>query len=73
MLSATPLLAVGAAHIGRHRKADNTTVGDCTLVLAGPLEAYTLPLLQAYLARPSRTAARSAVRGHGGVGRREVM
>jgi len=52
MLSATPLLAVGAAHIGRHRKADNTTVGDCTHWCSpGPLEAYTLPMLQAYLAR----------------------
>ena len=51
-LSATPLLAVGAAHIGRHRKADNTTVGDCTHWCSpGPLEAYTLPMLQAYLER----------------------
>ena len=34
------------------RKADNTTVGDCTHWCSpGPLEAYTLPLLQAYLAR----------------------
>ena len=35
-----------------NRKADNTTVGDCTHWCSpGPLEAYTLPMLQAYLAR----------------------
>ena len=35
-----------------YRKADNTTVGDCTHWCSpGPLEAYTLPMLQAYLAR----------------------
>ena len=52
-----------AAHIGRHRKADNTTVGDCTHWCSpGPLEAYTLPTLQAYLARlkPSSSKERGA-------------
>ena len=45
------------------RKADNTTVGDCTHWCSpGPLEAYTLPILQAYLARlkPSSSKERGA-------------
>ena len=44
-------------------KADNTTVGDCTHWCSpGPLEAYTLPMLQAYLARlkPSSSKERGA-------------
>ncbi len=72
MLSATPLLAVGAAHIGRHRKADNTTVGDCTHWCSpGPLEAYTLPMLQAYLARlkSSSSKERGFARTRGQSGR----
>ena len=57
---------------GSHRKADNTTVGDCTHWCSpGPLEAYTLAMLQAYLARlkPSSSKERGA-RTRGPSGRR---
>ena len=65
MLSATPL-SPSAPRIGR-RKADNTTVGDCTHWCSpGPLEAYTLPMFRPTSPDSSRAAARSAVRGHGG-------
>ena len=70
-IHAPGFVAVGAAHIGRHRKADNTTVGDCTHWCSpGPLEAYTLPMLQAYLARLKPYSKERGARTRGPSGRR---